>query len=185
MSFFNTSFFANDRGVVAVEAALILPVIILLAFSVIQASTYFYNLNLLTNAAMEAARVGSLYTTPRASVQEIINSACSFLGTTANGTTGCNAGSQLINYAGSSPQVGVVITPDTLSTTGVESAGTAYSGSGIGSSLPCPTSAYSGASTGTIVVVTLSFTFNGIGGGTGSWGVFNQAISATSKMTCQ
>jgi len=193
-------FLGNECGSIAVEAALILPVMILLAFGTIQASTYLYNKNLLTNASIEAARVGALYTSPRATVQEIANAACSFLGTTATtsisgaGVINCNAGGNLINYTGSSPAINMVVVSDTINTSGVEATGTTQTtvsgtawatGQTPVSGVPCPSNSYNGSATGYIVVVTLTSTFNGLSGGVNSWGLFNKSVSATSKMVCQ
>jgi hypothetical protein len=63
-----------------VEFALVLPLLIALVFGIIEFGVFFYNRAMLTNAAREAAREGSLFRDPRLTQDElaaIVNSYCS------------------------------------------------------------------------------------------------------------
>lgn len=58
---------ATQRGVAAVEFALLLPVLLLLVVGVIDISFALYNKAVITQASREAARAGIVLATPRAS----------------------------------------------------------------------------------------------------------------------
>ena len=72
----------NERGVSAVEFALILPLLVLIIFGIVEFGTYIYNLQVLTNASREGARAGIVYsdTTPhrldKNSIETIVKSYC-------------------------------------------------------------------------------------------------------------
>ena len=48
----------HQKGAVAVEFALILPVLVLLLFGIVEFSLLMYNKQILTNASREGARYG-------------------------------------------------------------------------------------------------------------------------------
>jgi Flp pilus assembly protein TadG len=58
---------ATQGGAAAVEFALLLPVLLLLVFGVIETSIALYNKTVITQASREAARVGIVLASPRAS----------------------------------------------------------------------------------------------------------------------
>ena len=64
----------NQRGVAAVEFALILIPLVLLVFGTIEFSTLIYDKAMITNASREGARAGIVYSYPdRISDAEIVN----------------------------------------------------------------------------------------------------------------
>ena len=58
---------ARQSGAAAVEFALLLPVLLLIVFGVIEMSIALYNKTVITQASREAARVGIVLASPRAS----------------------------------------------------------------------------------------------------------------------
>jgi len=61
----------GQRGVAAVEFALILPLLIVLVFGIIEFSILLYNKAMLTNASREGARAGIVQATTRLTDAEI------------------------------------------------------------------------------------------------------------------
>ena len=61
----------SDRGVAAVEFALILPLLLALTFGLIEFGLFMYNQQVLTNAAREGARAGIVQHDPRITAPEI------------------------------------------------------------------------------------------------------------------
>ena len=51
----------NQKGVAAIEFALMLPVLLLLVFGIIEFSVILYNKAMVTNASREGARAGIAY----------------------------------------------------------------------------------------------------------------------------
>lgn len=51
----------DEKGVSAVEFALLLPVLVLIIFVIIEGGLVLYNQQVITNASREGARVGILY----------------------------------------------------------------------------------------------------------------------------
>jgi Flp pilus assembly protein TadG len=51
----------NDKGVAAIEFALVLPVLVLLLIGIVEFSLLLYNKAMITNASREGARVGVVY----------------------------------------------------------------------------------------------------------------------------
>jgi Flp pilus assembly protein TadG len=71
----------NQRGVAAVEFALILIPLVLLVFGTIEFSTLLYDKAVITNASREGARAGIVFSTPGdvsdADIITVINNYCS------------------------------------------------------------------------------------------------------------
>lgn len=61
----------GQKGAVAVEFALVLPVLILLLFGTIEFGLLLYNNQILTNASREGARAGIVLSDPRTSRETI------------------------------------------------------------------------------------------------------------------
>jgi Flp pilus assembly protein TadG len=62
----------GEKGVAAIEFAIVLPVLILLVFGIIEFSILFYDKAMITNASREGARAGIVYNFPdRLSAGEI------------------------------------------------------------------------------------------------------------------
>jgi Flp pilus assembly protein TadG len=61
----------SQRGIAAVEFALVLPILVLLAFGIIEFSLALYDKAVITNASREGARAGILYRVPPATDTEI------------------------------------------------------------------------------------------------------------------
>lgn len=61
----------NNKGVAAIEFALILPVLVLLLFGIIEFSLLLYNQHVITNASREGARAGIVQAIPRVSSSAI------------------------------------------------------------------------------------------------------------------
>jgi len=69
----------SEKGVAAVEFALVLPVLVLLAFGIIEFSLALYDKAVITNASREAARAGIVYRVPPVTDGEIaavVNNYC-------------------------------------------------------------------------------------------------------------
>lgn len=72
----------NQKGVAVVELAIVLPLLLLLAFGIIEGSLLLYNKQVITNASREGARAGiaKIYggvpVVDTAKVQEIVESYC-------------------------------------------------------------------------------------------------------------
>ena len=63
----------NQKGAVAVEFAIVLPLLVLLVFGIIESSAFLYDKAMITNASREGARTGIVYSYPdRISDAEII-----------------------------------------------------------------------------------------------------------------
>jgi Flp pilus assembly protein TadG len=69
----------NQKGGAAIEAALVLPLTILLIFGMIEFGLLLYNRQIITNASREGARAGIVLSTPRLTGPEIgsvVNTYC-------------------------------------------------------------------------------------------------------------
>jgi Flp pilus assembly protein TadG len=70
----------RERGAAAVEFALILPLLVVLAFGIIEFSILFYNKAMITNASREGARAGIVYNFPNrpsaADITNVVNGHC-------------------------------------------------------------------------------------------------------------
>ncbi len=71
----------NQKGVLAVEFAILLPVFVLLIFGVVEFSLALYDKAMLTNASREGARAGIVFRDPCVTVGEVQNVVTSYLGT--------------------------------------------------------------------------------------------------------
>jgi Flp pilus assembly protein TadG len=61
------------RGAMAIETALLFPLLVLLLFGMCEFGLYMYNQQVITNASREGARFGIVQRTPRYSDSEIEN----------------------------------------------------------------------------------------------------------------
>ena len=143
----------SESGVAAIELALILPVLFLVLFGIITFGTVFYNYIVITNAAREGARWGSIRTLPTAGPTVCGPTSALPSGTPANPCQVANAytSNMLINYGGGT----TTQTTATLVTTGTA---------------PDTTS---------IITVTVTFNFEGIGF---FKSMFSNGLKSTSKM---
>lgn len=71
----------EQNGTSVVEFALILPLLLVLAFGIIEASLLFYNKAMITNASREGARAGIIFAPTRPSDTDISNIVNAYLGT--------------------------------------------------------------------------------------------------------
>jgi Flp pilus assembly protein TadG len=82
--------FWNQKGVAAVEFALVLPLLVMLAFGIIEFSLLLYDKAVITNASREGARAGIVSQSPRVAdgdIQTIVDNYCkSYLITFSTGT---------------------------------------------------------------------------------------------------
>lgn len=61
----------NQKGVSAVEFAIVLPLLVVFVFGIIEFGLLFYNKSMVTNASREGARAGIVYRDPAVTVPEI------------------------------------------------------------------------------------------------------------------
>ena len=61
----------GQRGIVAVEFALLLPIFMMILFGVVEFGTAFYKQQVITSAVREAARYGITATEPRPTISQI------------------------------------------------------------------------------------------------------------------
>ncbi|MFT4572712.1 MAG: Flp pilus assembly protein TadG [Hyphomicrobiaceae bacterium] len=90
----------NEKGMAAVEFALVLPVALLLVAAIIELGTGFYRQQILTGAVREASRMGTLASEPRLTQGEIADKVFVYLdnagldgGTSAVTVTGAGGAS--------------------------------------------------------------------------------------------
>ena len=119
----------NQRGIAAVEFALVLPVLLLLLFGIIEFALAMYDKAVITNASREAARAGIVLKNPKRTTSEIQNVALNYcqnhlitLDGTANPTVtvpsgqGGSFGTPLtvtVSYSYSGLALGAIIRPFT------------------------------------------------------------------------
>ena len=77
---------ANERGAVAVEFALLLPVLLTILFGIIEFGMIMYGREVVTNAAREGARAGIVQGPPKRTAGEIITIANNYLTSTGINT---------------------------------------------------------------------------------------------------
>lgn len=61
----------NEKGVAAVEFAIVLPVLIVLIFGIVEFGLLLYNRQVITNASREGCRAGIVQRTPKRTADEI------------------------------------------------------------------------------------------------------------------
>jgi Flp pilus assembly protein TadG len=69
----------DQRGVSAIEFAIVLPILILLIFGIIEFSLFLYDKAVITNASREGARAGIVFADPRiddASIEAVVDNYC-------------------------------------------------------------------------------------------------------------
>lgn len=64
---------ARQRGVAAVEFALVLPILLLIVFGIVEFGVAFYDKAVITNASREGARAGVVLKSPKATSTDIQN----------------------------------------------------------------------------------------------------------------
>ena len=155
-------FLQEEYGVVAVEAAIILPILFMAIFFFSQIAFVFNNNSQLNIAAAQAARQGTIYSASRPTNANIANIANAYLsnrlvsfaaGTTATCTNGV-AGTSATNNAG------VCTTVYSCSYTLGSSTLPTIPGT-CSTSAACPTVSYSGGNA-TLITVVVSYVFTGI-----------------------
>ena len=93
----------NQRGIAAVEFALILIPLVLLVFGTIEFSTLLYDKAVITNASREGARAGIVYSFPdRIADGEIVNVVNNYCGNYMISLGGNSSVSTTITRAGNS-----------------------------------------------------------------------------------
>lgn len=65
--------FTSEKGVVAIEMAILLPLLILFLFGSIEFGLLTYNKQIITNASREGARAGIVIQKPKLSANDIIS----------------------------------------------------------------------------------------------------------------
>lgn len=151
MKFFKkpVKFLQEESGVVAIEAAILLPILFMVVFFTSQISIVFYNQYQMNIAANQAARQGTIYSSSRPTNATIASLASAYL-------TG-----RLITF---SP------TPGTINVTAYSCPYTLGSntfpdptigGSGCSSSTACPASSYSSGNP-TVIMVYVTYAFTGL-----------------------
>lgn len=86
----------GEEGVVAVEFALVLPILIVLVAGIIEFGFALYTQEVITNASREAARAGIILGDPRPSAGEIATVASSYMT-----NLGVSCGASCVSVAGS------------------------------------------------------------------------------------
>jgi len=69
----------DQKGIAAVEFALVLPLLVILAFGIIEFSLLLFNKAVITNASREGARAAILYRVtpaPESEIQDVVNQYC-------------------------------------------------------------------------------------------------------------
>ncbi|KDB05820.1 TadE family protein [Burkholderia sp. lig30] len=89
----NRKHWKKQRGVAAVEFAILLPLLLLILFGIVEFGLLMYDKAVITNASREAARAGVVLKTPKPTVTDIQNVALNYcqnylisLGTSATPT---------------------------------------------------------------------------------------------------
>lgn len=87
--------FGNQKGMAAVEFALLAPVLAVLLLGIAEFGMAFYKQQIITNAAREAARIGIVASDPPATTGEISSRALTYLT-----NSGLNAGDATVLVSG-------------------------------------------------------------------------------------
>jgi Flp pilus assembly protein TadG len=94
----STSLKKKQKGIAAVEFALVLPLLLLIVFGIIEFGVALYDTAVITNAAREGARAGVVLTSPRPSTAAITTVVTNY------------TSSHLISFAGTNPTPSVNVT---------------------------------------------------------------------------
>jgi len=93
----------TQSGASAVEFALVLPLLVLLAFGIIEFSMALYDKAMITNASREGARAGIAFRVPPVSDDEIVNVVNTYLGNSLITFGGPAAAATTVTRNGSTP----------------------------------------------------------------------------------
>jgi Flp pilus assembly protein TadG len=93
----------TQSGASAVEFALVLPLLVLLAFGIIEFSMALYDKAMITNASREGARAGIAFRVPPVSDDEIVNVVNTYLGNSLITFAGPAAAATTVTRNGSTP----------------------------------------------------------------------------------
>jgi Flp pilus assembly protein TadG len=91
----------NERGAVAAEFALLLPVILLILFGTIEFGMIMYSRELITNASREGARAGIVQVSPKPTAGAITTIATTYL--TGTGINPANVTITVTGAGGANP----------------------------------------------------------------------------------
>lgn len=69
----------DEKGAIAVEMAILLPILVMLLFGSIEFGALLYNKHVITNASREGARAGIIMQNPKPTSSEIISVAENFV----------------------------------------------------------------------------------------------------------
>jgi len=111
----------GQKGVAALEFAIILPFLVLLTFGIIEFSILFYNKAMVTNASREGARAGIVFADPRADdayIKTKVKTYCANYLITFGASAGTPLGDGDINIVPAEPRDGLPAgTPLTVTVT--------------------------------------------------------------------
>lgn len=93
----------NERGVAAVEFAILLPVLLLILFGTIEFGMAMYSREVLVNASREGARAGIVQQTPKPSAGDIQNIVTNYLSGTGINMSNVTLPIGVTNPGGSYP----------------------------------------------------------------------------------
>jgi Flp pilus assembly protein TadG len=93
----------NQNGASAVELALVLPILLVVAFGIIEFSVALYVKAMITNASREGARAGIAFRIPPATDEEIGNVVNTFLGSSLITFGGPAVANTTVTRNGSNP----------------------------------------------------------------------------------
>jgi Flp pilus assembly protein TadG len=144
----------QQKGSIAVEASLLIPVIFLILFGTVQIIALFYDLSIVSNAATEAARQGSLSSTSPLNNQGIASVVTSYFSTnTPIYFTSANTPTTVVQICNASTSGSTfTITPGSCTTLNQSSAQTA-----------CPATRATPPAAN-LLIVTVNYTFSGLFG---------------------
>jgi Flp pilus assembly protein TadG len=98
----------NERGAVAAEFALLLPVLLLILFGTIEFGMIMYSRELITNASREGARAGIILVVPKPTAGQITTIATNYL--TGTGINPANVTIAVTGAGGANPATLTVAT---------------------------------------------------------------------------
>ena len=93
----------KEKGVVAVEFALVLPLLLLIVFGIIEFSLALYDKAIITNASREAARYGVVLASPKytqSQIQQVAVNYCkSYMISLGGGSNACSTSNVTVTGA--------------------------------------------------------------------------------------